>query len=1068
MAKKPPIRVALDLETTGLHPEQDVILEVAAIKFQGSEILDSFESFVAPRRSVPYRVQRLTGITPELLTDAPPFEAIAPKVQRFLGDFPIVGHSIPFDASFLQRRGLARTNPLIDTFELASVLLPSISSYNLGQVASSLGLHVPEDRHRAMVDTVLAMRVFLLLHQRLQAVDLSLLQDLANLDAPRTWPLLHFFRQELHSRLEQEGVQRTADIQRGQIGNLFTSQLGMDPRIFSFAIAQTSEPLNLNEEKQPSPAEMEQAIATEHAVVQQIESQVEVIAEGVEIREIRQEVQDASASISEQGEVQKSVELMRDMPAQAQGYQSARDAIHNALAQQTPLILEVTVGGHDYTAALLPALEWLRASAQASQQVKRLVISCANQQGARRLIETVLPRLQATLLSQFQVAYRAERGGYLCPHRWFGAALRRTSGELTAEQARGMAKVGLWAQQTLTGERSELNLFTQELPAWERICSGIEHISLANAQHDTIYQRCTYRTKGYCFVSLAEERVKAAQIVVTTHTGLFDDLSSKQSLLSDISCRLILDADALEEENARWTSAELEQERLLTLLKTIGTELPNGRFQGLLALAAPSLRERGPGGLSSSPTIAKSELDARLTSWFQSLRQSCTVVERLFSSYQRLLEDYNQQSSNGNGREKNKGNKAHGGQNARGGERNDASLRLTGDIRMVATWADTERAWQQVSHRLQTVIDIVHEAEKTLLAVRGNKRDTGSSEESIVASELAAIALQLLEQKQLGQKAMTLSESDTVYWLRVPPQPFVSGSTSVASSADGVTIPSLPPTLYSQVVQTSTLLKRFLHPEKTGTIFVGSALSVDNSFAYYRGRFGLEHETCPAFSVVTEHHEQTMLYIANDVPEPNMPQYQRQLDETLIRLASALKGGLIVLFTSHAALRSSYAAIKQSLENQGILVLGQGIDGSPRQLATMFQGQERVVVLGTGTFWDGVEDVLCTPTCLFIARLPMPVLNDPPTSARAEHYSDQLHQLTIPLATFRLKRALNRLVWNDTQRNAIVIFDRRVLSKEYGPMVLHSLPRCSVRQGAASHMSETIPAWLTGTGAWEE
>ena len=60
MAKKPPIRVALDLETTGLHAEQDAILEVAAIKFQGQTVLDRFETLVDPGRSIPYRVQRLT------------------------------------------------------------------------------------------------------------------------------------------------------------------------------------------------------------------------------------------------------------------------------------------------------------------------------------------------------------------------------------------------------------------------------------------------------------------------------------------------------------------------------------------------------------------------------------------------------------------------------------------------------------------------------------------------------------------------------------------------------------------------------------------------------------------------------------------------------------------------------------------------------------------------------------------------------------------------------------------------------------------------------------------------
>jgi len=1038
MAKKPPVRVALDLETTGLHAEQDAILEVAAIKFQGAEVLDTFESFVAPGRAIPYRVQRLTSITTGLLTGAPLFEAIAPELQRFLGDLPIVGHSIPFDAGFLRKRGLAYSNPLIDTFELASVLLPSLKSYSLGQVAEALGIVVPVDRHRAMVDTVLAKDVFLALHQQLQTVDLALLKDLATLDAPRTWPLLGFFRQELRSRQEQEGAQ----VVRGSLGDLFASQLGVDPRILSFAIARS------NVENGPSTA-----YTAQEPVQEQPSALEQVLPESMP-------VQEEATSI----------------PIE-QGYQTVRAAVRNAFEQYTPLLLEVTVGGKDYTPALVSALEWLTEFAQEGEQPKRLVIACGNQQRVRRLLETLLPRVQEHLARPLSVAYWAERSGYLCPHRWFGAALRRTSGELPAEQARGLAKVGLWAQQTMTGERRELTLLQQEQAAWERISSGIERIPSGDTRSGTMYERCTYRKRGYCFVSRAEERVQDAQVIVTTHAGLFDDLSSSHSLLAPIDYRLILDADMLEEENARWSSADLDQSHLLELLNTIGTELPDGRYQGLLALAAPSLRARGPGGLSTTSTIAKAELDTHMLTWFQALRQARVAVEKLFAAYRRLLEEFIQQGINGNGREKGKGEasgrdknkgdasgRTHGGHNARSGERTDLPLRLTGQIRALNTWTDTEQAWQQAAARLQTVIDIAYEAEKTILTTQRSRHrlDVGSGEDSSVASELVAAAQQLLEQKKLGQQAMTLSDGDIVYWLRMPPLPYPQASAHVGENSEGT------PVLYSQLVQTAVFVKRFLVREHSSTIFVGSSLSVDNSFAYYRERFGLENEMCPAFSVTTEHHEQTLLYLLNDVPEPNMPQYQRHLEESLTQLVTTLKGQAVVLFTSHAALRSSYFAIKQVLESRGILVLGQGMDGSPRQLWQIFQEQEHVVLLATSSFWDTVEDTQHSPTCIVVTRLPMPVLNDPPMAARVEHYSDQLHQLTVPVAALRMRRILNRLAWNETKRNVIVLFDRRVTSKEYGAMILHSLPRCSQRQSTASHLSESVLEWLSGTSVWED
>ena len=90
-----------------------------------------------------------------------------------------------------------------------------------------------------MVDTVLAMDVFLALYERLQAVDLGLLQRSASLDAPRNWPLLAFLRQELRERQEQDGVGNTA--RRGSLGDLFAAQLGLDPRVLSLAIARSDE-----------------------------------------------------------------------------------------------------------------------------------------------------------------------------------------------------------------------------------------------------------------------------------------------------------------------------------------------------------------------------------------------------------------------------------------------------------------------------------------------------------------------------------------------------------------------------------------------------------------------------------------------------------------------------------------------------------------------------------------------------------------------------------------------------------------------------------------------------------
>jgi ATP-dependent DNA helicase DinG len=1035
MGRKQPLRVALDLETTGLHEEQDAIVEVAAIKFRGDTIVDTFETLVAPGRAIPYRVQRLTGITPQQLQGAPPFEAIAATLRDFIGDLPLVGHSIPFDAGFLRRRGLGYNNPLIDTFELATVLLPSLPGYSLGQVADALGVTVSPDLHRAMVDTALAMDVFLALHTRLQAVDLSLLEELARLDAPRDWPLLAFFRQELRERQELDGVRGLP--LRGSLGDRFAAQLGMDPRVLSFAIAR-----QIADEHEPSPSTPLSIPALE--AMEQMQTQIEVIPE--------QDISPEQAT-----------------PPEPMTYQAAREAVLQILATtptaegQDALLMEVTLGGNDYTPVLLPALEWLcETAAEDEQAEKRLVIACSNQQHARQLMEQTLPRLWGLLKEKKSVAYLAERGGYLCTHRWFGAALRRTSGELKAEQARGLAKLGLWAQQTLTGERGEISLLSQETLAWERVSSGIERIPAADEQSGSAYERCVYRRKGYCFVSRAEERIKTASVIVTTHAGLFDDLSRPASLLASIERRVVLDADLLEDELSRWSTTELDRTRLINLLNTIGMELPGERYQGLLALAAPALRENGPGGLSATLTVGKTEIDARMRVWFQTLHAARGAVDAIFTQLNLLLDEFASQGS-GNGREK--GRKPAVG---RAGERPDQPLRITDQTRNFSSWVNVERAWQLAASRLQAVIDLAHEAERALLTTQHSRHylEIGSREEDSIASELASITRQLSAQKQLGLQALVLNESKNVYWLKMAQTTlFTQQRQSAAAQAAETTAQS--PILYAQPVDTAALSKRFFLTNQTRTIFTGIGLAVDNHYTFSRARFGIENDHCPALSVVTERHAQTLLYLPNDVPEPNMPQYQRHLDEALISLTSALEGQTLVLFTSHAALRSSYASIKPTLEARGILVLGQGIDGSPRQLWQTCATQDRLVVLGAGSFWDMIGETSFVPTCTVIARLPMPVLNDPPLAARAEHYSDQLHQFTVPIAALRLRRALNRLAWSDRRRNAVVLFDRRIVSKDYGATILHTLPHCSQRQGPVSHLPETVLDWLTSTGVWD-
>ncbi|WP_322796668.1 exonuclease domain-containing protein, partial [Tepidiforma sp.] len=152
--------IALDLETTGLDPETDRIVEVGAVRFDESgERIDEFSALVNPGRRLPVFIERLTGISNRDLAGADRFDRLRLRLEAYLGDGVVVGHNVAFDLEFLAKAGVRWSGRSIDTAMAARVVKPGLANYGLEEVAASLGI-VSETHHRALPDARLAGRVF--------------------------------------------------------------------------------------------------------------------------------------------------------------------------------------------------------------------------------------------------------------------------------------------------------------------------------------------------------------------------------------------------------------------------------------------------------------------------------------------------------------------------------------------------------------------------------------------------------------------------------------------------------------------------------------------------------------------------------------------------------------------------------------------------------------------------------------------------------------------------------------------------------------------------------------------
>jgi DNA polymerase-3 subunit epsilon len=157
----------VDVETTGLSASfGEKITEIAIYIHDGKEVIDSFETLINPEKKIPYRIVQMTGITNQMVQDAPKFYEVAKKIVELTENKVIVGHNVRFDYNFIRHEykslGYDYNRNTIDTVKLSRKLIPGRRSYGLGKLCKDLGIN-NHARHRADGDALATTRLFELL-----------------------------------------------------------------------------------------------------------------------------------------------------------------------------------------------------------------------------------------------------------------------------------------------------------------------------------------------------------------------------------------------------------------------------------------------------------------------------------------------------------------------------------------------------------------------------------------------------------------------------------------------------------------------------------------------------------------------------------------------------------------------------------------------------------------------------------------------------------------------------------------------------------------------------------------
>ncbi len=184
MKKEDLVLIFFDLETTGLNPDSDEVIEIGAIKVKGNEVIEHFHSFVRPHRNIPSLVTNLTGITYKDVEDAPDPLEIREKFEKFIGNYPLIAHNVSFDRIFLEKfMGKRLENEFFDTLELARIFFPDLPSHSLQNLVKTLSLK-KEEAHRALSDTMMLYSLFRKILEARENASPFLLHRIKNISKP--------------------------------------------------------------------------------------------------------------------------------------------------------------------------------------------------------------------------------------------------------------------------------------------------------------------------------------------------------------------------------------------------------------------------------------------------------------------------------------------------------------------------------------------------------------------------------------------------------------------------------------------------------------------------------------------------------------------------------------------------------------------------------------------------------------------------------------------------------------------------------------------------------------------
>ncbi|WP_088069157.1 ATP-dependent DNA helicase DinG [Gottfriedia luciferensis] len=498
-----------------------------------------------------------------------------------------------------------------------------------------------------------------------------------------------------------------------------------------------------------------------------------------------------------------------------------------------------------------------------------------------------------------------------------------------------------------------------------------------------------------CFYQRAKNQLMLADLIITNHAYLLSTLKNKEHLINTVKSVIIDEAHSLEETASKTFGTTFSCLKYYQYLSRLNTTDSNELIHRLSKLDEPS----------SNREIMWKKID-------HLVKEIKFESDELF----RLLRDFILSKQN---------------------EFDKENIRQSVTLSDKNTSSQNWKVIQESANRLIHVNNtLFSECERYLEIIESRKM---SAYHRAMVSEFKMIIEQLNSMKNGLYEILFDKNEQYICWMDTE-----------AKGSFHTTM------LYCEKVDNADLIQKYLIEERESIVLTSATMSIDESFSFIKTSLGISsigNLTEKIYPIPSDFAKGMEVYIPSDlmgIKEISQEEYAFQTSNTIRKIVNEVKGRTLVLFTAFDLLKQTYDHLVQNSDSLNSSVLAQGVSpGGKQKLIKQFLQSKQTILLGTNTFWEGIDLPNEELDCLIIVRLPFTNPEKPMFIAKSNLLKkageNSFTSLALPLAVFKFRQGYGRLIRNEKDQGSLFVLDNRIINTKYGVEFLKLIPNNKIR-----------------------